>query len=519
MKKALALILAGAMLATLFAACGAGPASTSGGGQVASGGGEGTSAPADKTTLKVGVVEDPGTFAPYNLNMNSHHTTSLVYQSLFRLDSDNQIAPEMATGYEFDGDAALVITLNTGIVDSAGNPFTASDALFSLKLAKDNGAFTLASVDLDNSEVVDDQTLRLALVSMDSSLVSNLCFLAMVTEKAYNDSPDGMVTTPVGTGPYTLVKWTPGTSVTFTYNENYWGEEPAIKDVEYLIISEESQRTTALETGAADIVYNLGTADVEYISSTEGLAVVEVPSVRSCGVFFNCSEQSVCNNTLLRQAIAHAINKEAITTVAFGGYADLADSFFSNKCADYAPEYSFENYYEYDPELAKELLAQSGVPEGTELELIIWSATGLKQAAELIQNMLGEIGLTVKITEYESTLYTDILNASPDQYDLAVNLFLPPSSYSADALFVTNMWTHMPQELNEIYNNYYVEAIATNDMTAYQQLMTECQQSMYEDTPLVTFCHTRYIYGYNSALAVPEFYDLENLDVTALSWN
>ncbi|HJA25328.1 MAG TPA: ABC transporter substrate-binding protein [Candidatus Fournierella merdigallinarum] len=512
MKKALAMILAAAMLVSL-AGCGTAPSGTT------SAGGQSTSGSEAKTTLRVGVVEDPGSFVPYNLNMNSHHTTSLVYQRLFRLDNENQIAPEMAESYEFEGDTALVIKLKSGIVDSAGNPFTASDALFSLRLAKDNGAFTLASVDLDASEVVDESTLRLALLSVDSSLISNLAFLAMVTEKAYNDSPDGMVTTPVGTGPYKLVDWVPGTSVTFTYNENYWGEEPVIKDVEYLIIAEESQRTTALETGTADIVYNLGTADVEYVRGTAGLAVEEVESVRTAGLFFNCSEQSVCNSTKLRQAIAHAINREAITSVAFGGYAELADSFFSNKCADYTSAYSFEDYYAYDVDLAKQLMAESGVPEGTELELIIWSATGLKEAAALVQNMLSEIGLTVKITEYENTLYTDILNSSPDKYDLAVNLFLPPSSYSADGLFVCNMWTHMPEEQNAMYSDYYNQAVVTTDMTAYQQLLTECQQKMYEDTPLVSICHTRYIYGYNSALSVPEFYDLENLDVTAISWN
>ncbi len=520
MKRTLALILSVLLLCTLLTACGQKPAQE----QPAQAQPAADNAPQESTatvkdTIKVGVVSDPASLAPYQTNMNSLQTTSMMYEMLFALDQKNQAYPVLAESYTCEDANHYTIKLHEGIVDSNGNPFTASDALFSLKLALEHGVFSLFCLDMENCVAEDDLTLKLVLASPDRGILSNLSFIPMVTEKAFSESPDEMITTPVATGPYKLVEWIPGSSIKFEYNDKYWGDEPSIKNVEYYIIPEEAQRTTALVTGACDLVYNLATSDVDYIKGTAGLAVEEVPSVRTCGLLINCAENSPCNDVNLRLAIAHATNAEAIRMVAFSGFAQPAESAYSPECTDACDSYKIPDYYKYDLDLAKEYMAKTQVPEGTTLKLVIWSSPGLREAAEQVQSMLKELGLNVSITEYENSLFTDIINSQPDQYDLAVNMFLPPSGYTADAQFVINMWTHMPEELFTKYFGYYSSAIACTEISDIQKIMTECQTELYKDCPLVSFCHTTYIYGYNSELSVPTFVDLENLNIKDIHWN
>ena len=519
MKKHLALFIAVLLLVSCLSGCGNSANSSSTEATPSDTQANDAGQAVENTSVKIGIVEDPGSFAPYNFNMNAQHTTSLVYQRLFRLNSEGEVTPELAESYEMIDATHYVIKLKDGVVDSAGNPFTASDVLFTIGLDQQNGVFSVFSVDVANSSAEDNLTLNLALVFPDSSLMPILSIIPMVTQASFEASPDQMVTTPVGTGPYVLDEWIPGSSAKFSYNENYWGEEPVIKNVEIDIIAEESQRTTALETGAVDIINNVPTSDVEYIKGKDGLLVKEVPSVSSAGLFFDCSEGSIFNDARVRKAVAYAINKEAIIKVAYNGFAETANSFFSSHCNDYIDTYRFDNYYDYDLDAAKSLLAEAGVADGTPIELITWASPGLREAAQQIQNMLDQIGLKVNITEYENTIYTDIISSDPSKYDCALTIVTAPSGNSADALFCVNMWTQMPEDLATKFGGYYNGAVGATDMGTYQSVLTDCFKELYEELPEFSICHTEYVYGYKANLSEPQIYDLEFIDVAALSWN
>ncbi|MBQ6214798.1 MAG: ABC transporter substrate-binding protein [Oscillospiraceae bacterium] len=517
MKKTFIVLLAIAMLIACL--CGCGSASTSANQTAPSQSGTATASEPEetKTSIKIGIIQDPGSLAPYNAIIDAQHSTALIYDKLFMLDGENMLQPCLAESYTIEDGNNIVIKIRDGVKDSAGNPFTASDAVFTLRLAEENGMFFTVAIDAGACEVLDDNSFRMKLHHPDSGLLARLAFVPMVTEKSYQDSPDQMVTTPVGTGPYKLVEWVSGSSMTLTYNENYWGKEPQIKDVTIVYIVDDSQRTTALETGAVDLVYSLPTSDVEHIKNSGIADVASFESVKSSGVIFNANAPSICANLKLRQAISHAINYEAIAAVAYNGYAQTAKELFSPLCSDYTSSFSPAEYFKYDLDLAKELMAESGVPEGTELQLITWPDPGLQQMSVQIQDMLSQIGLKVNITSYENAMFNQII-FDPTKYDIIATVYFPPSGASTDLLDFIMLYCQMDDNMKAKYQDYYSREISELDLPTLQGIVGEMLEEMYVDTPYVTACHLTQQFGYNSGLSGVVLNDAEMLDMSSIAW-
>jgi len=412
-----------ALALSLLAACGGGGASDATGTPT-----DGTPASSDAAAnasaedaqvakeVKVGIATDPANFEvwpAYNAGRNEMIT--LLYQTMICTlpnfeDNTMTVYYILASGYEKIDDTTYEIYVRDGIYDTNGYPFTASDAAFCYETAKAQG--TLAQLNaIDHCEVVDELTFRI--ITNDTLAVGDFEDLLngfyMVTQKSYEESTDGMATTPVGTTGYVLKEYISGSRVVFEATGDYWNSaanesknvadgycyvwETKLDKVTYEIITDTSTMAIALETGAIDISADLSGTDIglfqEGGANADDFSAYAYPE-NMYALSFNTHSGSVMNNYNLRMAIAHCVDSEAILNATYDGVGTTMNAWSYPSYVDYLPEWDNQPYFEYDMALAKEYLEKFYEETGTNantlsMKLLTMSSSTMEKTAEAVQ--------------------------------------------------------------------------------------------------------------------------------------
>ena len=209
----------------------------------------------------------------------------------------------------------------------------------------------------------------------------------------------------VSGGPYKLASFTPGDSIVLEPNPKYWGPKPAYSKVTFRVIPEASSRIAALLAGEVDLITGIPPSELDRINKSGKATAGAVPSIRSVFIKFNTQKAPLKDNKKFRQALNYAIDKESISKSLFNGKADISN------CQVLTPNYFGYNPdlkpYPYDPAKAKALLAESGVPAGTQIEFDVPVGVYLQssEVAQAVASQLEEIGVKAKINEMEFGTY------------------------------------------------------------------------------------------------------------------
>ena len=478
--------------------------------------------------LVIALDGDVGTLAP---NGNAGGISALLwclYDHLWYRDNDGNFNYMLATEHEMIDDTHIAVTIRDDVYDTNGVHFTASDALFSLKVATSgNGSYTgsVRYLDLENSEVVDDTHFILALNQPNVLQLVMIQNINMVTEESYNNSPDGMVTTPVGTGPFKLEEAVMGSSYTMVANEDYWNGAPLLKKITFKTITESSQRINALQTGEIDATF-VAVPDVASALEVPGTKQFVCTVADTTGILFNCDQSRVTSNVELRKAIACAIDAEAIRTVAFNGQGVIPTQFLNPGLSDYEEGWideglKYDNYYAYDVEKAKEHLAASGVPEGTEITVLMNNSEIQTKISQVIQAQLADIGLVVNIQVQDAATFNDTLDTNPELFDIAV---IGYSSSTGAGLGLANLWvgqvnyhhwdwTEEKAQLKELIS----QALVEQDEAKRIDLMRQIGSIINDQLPMYSLYFSTYNYVVNENLEMAVKKDFI-LDFTKIHW-
>lgn len=453
MKKALVLLLA---LMLLVVSC-AKKTDTAG----ASGKAEGSTAAgtegaaAERDSMTIGVSLDVESFIPWLMANDGRQQViyNKIYETLAFLRPDGTREYVLAKSVESNGDNCYRITLYDNIYDSNGNQITASDVVFSYNMCFKTGQLAWGIKYLDHFDIINDYELDMYLnqesaVALD--MVLKTCHI--VDEDSYNASPDGMATTPVGTGPYVLEKYVPGSEVVLK-RRDYWqtdetktatsGLDGSVKTVTYKVISDTSQLALALEMGDIDASINIATADLDTFLNEDRSAKDGYNSVQTLGallfyIAYNCSDNSPLQNQKLRQAISYAIDMETITQNIYGSDGSVAHTNSSVYYNDYDSSLNNHVPYQYNVEKAKELMNEAGYKEGDlTLNLIINTEYNYAQTASLVQAYLKQIGINVNISTYESAMFNTLINDST-AFDMYMNCTMSLNTPGRMGLFDKN---------------------------------------------------------------------------------
>lgn len=375
---------------------------------------------------------DPGNYLPFSSDNSVRETYSLYfYERLFNLYSIESLTPTIASGYERTGEGVYVVKIRENVHDHNGNAIDANDVVFCFQQAIDLGERTSALGDISSVKALDNYTVEFVfepdmLGSFERAMTSS----PIVSRASYEASATGFSSDPVGTGPYYISNWIPGASLTLKKDENYWGRNEGfnnqnVDEIEVKFIAEPAQVAIELETGNVDFAYNVSTKDADYFVGMDGFQVTNVPFAQVRGLGFNCDPSSVCSDVRIRQAISYAIDNAGILQSVYDGKGGVATSLAvpepeAGLVIDYDPAWKEMNPYPYNPEKAKELLAEAGYPNGgLKIKLMSKDMDEYRTTCQIIQANLAAVGIEVEILNYENALY-QTYRYQPDAFDVYI---------------------------------------------------------------------------------------------------
>ena len=453
-KKILALLLV-CVLAVALAACGGsdggdssspgssaapGTSSSAGGsespGSSSSPGGSAGSSSSGRDTLTIAVTADSGTLNPIRLSGDFGAITRCYMENLWDVNEYNEKTWVLATSVDEVADDHWIVHLREGVTFSNGSPFKANDVLFSIKMTAEGGfssAPRVQNVNVEETSVIDDYTVDLVLLSYHISGWTILSDLLIFDEDTYDE--EDFAIHPIGTGPYVVDEYVVNSYVALSSRDDYWGAAPAIPHMEFRVLSEPSQIVNALTVGAIDIG-PVSTDDYEYVQGLSNYTIESRPGTWAA-IYFNMVVGNTFNSLDARNAVSHALDRQVITDLVYNGHATVMNSIVSSAAWDYEPR--FDNASEtysigYDVALAQELADRSGLT-GQTIRVITNGTAPHVMIAEIMQNQLREIGVTVQINNYDVASFMSVVqDPSRTMYEIWVGSVAQVNRIVADPM-------------------------------------------------------------------------------------
>ncbi len=357
-------------------------------------------------TLVYAMAFSGAAFDPCNTVSDWTTTILMTYETLVVYNNETgELEGRLADEWEVVDAQTLTFHLRDGVTFSNGDPLTGEDVLYSWQrcLASVIHSANAAYIDWDNC-IVDGQNLTIKLLKPNAEFIYVLCGIGFsVTSKAYVESvgEEAFKMSPCGTGPYVLADFVQGERITYTRNDSYWGGTPKYATVEIRPVMEEATRSIAFEAGEYDIA-RISTSDsIASLSGREGEGIYVAPTEGSTLYYVNLWDQSdIFSIKANRLAVAHAIDWVALVESIWGEYAMPGSSPLSTASSDYKDL----GVYEYDPELAKQYLAEAGNPDGFNIGIAVGTSGGDLAICEIMQAYLAEVGITLTIDTMDNQL-------------------------------------------------------------------------------------------------------------------
>ena len=500
MKRFLAALLAAALLLSL-AACTGTPAATQSSSPSAAGQTGDQAEGGEPTTLTIPMSSCVTTLnRQFEIMKEGWVMMGPIYDELYIKDV-NETRYYLAESYSVSDDGLQVtVKLKDGPTWHDGEPITADDLVFTLEcnLNTSNGAGYSNVVFVNDQpityEKVDEFTVTITLPAVSASYVELLGHLTLIPEHVFGgdtniaDAEENML--GIGSGPYKVVEFKHNEYLELEKYSDYYGGEPDIDRIVFRIIPDVNAQEVALMNGEVDLMEISSAEAVARYADDPNFTVVTYPEGRVNNLAINKYSPKFEDRRLV-EAIFAALDQQAILDGAYGeGIAEPGNSVLSNKNLFYNSE---NPYYQQDLDKAKSLIAELGA-EGTTLSLLYKNGIFMKETAQIIQQQLKEIGLTVEVTPLESAGYSEKIFSSDGDYDLYL------MGYAAEgdpdnvvAGMFDGTWTqnlYLSEEAAQLWKD---GRAATDDATR-TQIYHQLQQQAYEDMPIYPIAFPNYVF-------------------------
>jgi peptide/nickel transport system substrate-binding protein len=441
------------------------------------------------------VVAQPGdavSLDPHQTNdQPSSRVMRQIYDTLIIQTEDLELEPGLAESWEQLDEFTWEFTLREGVTFHDGSPLTADDAVWTFERLRDPATAAPAAflVDfIERLEVVDERTFRMVTTFEFAPMLTHLAHTAtsILSEAAVTGGgADYGTTVVVGTGPFRFVSWETASQIVLERNEAWWGGDVLPERVVFRPITEGTVRSIELETGGVHIAYALEPRDAQRMEDQPRIVLHPVETLATSYIGFN-AQRAPFDDVRVRQAINHALDAQTIVEVVYEGQGIPASSPISPQV--FGAHEDLEPYT-YDPERARELLAEAGYPTGFSTTLWTNDNPLRIQIAEIAQAQLAEIGVQVDVQVLEwSTYLAETAAGNHDMFILGWVSVTADADYGLYALFHSSQfgdagnrtfWSHpRVDELLDLGRT-------TTDPDVRMQYYREAQEIIAEEAPWI----------------------------------
>ena len=389
-KRLMSLLLLAGLLCAVLTGCGDGSAEET---------------PEDRAAanaITVGIAQDlDDSLDPHKtVKAGTREVMFNVFEGLMKPTPDGDLTPAIAENYTVSEDhKTYTFTLREGVKFHNGDTVTAEDVVYSINrcaAATETGIVQVEAFSvIEAVEAVDERTVTITISEPSNEFISYLTTAVLPADYTEQD------TAPVGTGPFRFVSRTAQDSIVLERFEDYWGTPAQLDKVTLKIIENADSLMMSLQSGAIDLCSHLTSTQVDQLGDDFTVAEGTMNLVQA--LYLN-NAVAPFDDVRVRQALSYAVDKQGIIDLAFDGYGSPIGSSMYPAFGKYFDE-DLTDYYEYNPEKAKELLAQAGYPDGFEMTITVPSNyKPHMDTAEVLVQQLAAVGVTATIlpVEWES---------------------------------------------------------------------------------------------------------------------
>ena len=500
-KKGFTLLL-GTLLAVSLIGCGS---SADGTGSTA--GGSGTA-----NIVNIGVTGSLVSFNPFVMDMSemNHYSSGLMFLPLVELDQNLNFVPMLADSITTEDNLTFTVHIDDAATWSDGTPVTAADVEYTVRRlcspvvanpymmyyvfegVDDETGFVEENADsVAGIRIVDDKTITftvkspMSLISFENGYARYMHILpkhviekfseAELTTNEWFSHPD------VVSGPYMVTDFDPEHYVSYTANTKYFKGAPKIEKLNFKIV-EGSQILAGLKSGEIDVTHptmsNIPETDYESVEALPNVTVTYAKPVTHQSVFIQTKN---IPDARVRQALVYAIDRQKIVDDLLKGHGEVIDGFVSS-----ASPYFDDSItpISYDPEKAKELLAEAGWDGSQTLRFFVNSGDGtFVNAAQVMAAQWAQVGIKVEVQTVD--LATLMSMAGGTDYDLfAVQYTYPPIDPSVDIAWLLggeDSWTGYS---NSAIDDALAQVGSTDDTASLKELYSIIDKQTQEDVPM-----------------------------------
>ena len=483
-------------------------------------------APVQAETLRMASQGDATSLDPHSHNESfTNYFLANIYEGLVARDKNFEIAGQLATNWEQVDATTWRFTLRDEVTFHDGSAFAADDVVFSMDRAlaeTSNFKHVLASV--DSYSAVDDMTVEIVTSAPNPILLNDLLDL-MILDKQWAEANGAeepinlqaeeksfSATNANGTGPFTVVSRAQGEKTTLAAYDGYWGETGNVTDVVFTPINNAATLVSALLSGEVDLVMPLPLQDIARVENGAGVKVVSSAEARTMYIGMDqwrdqIIESPVEGNPFLdlrvRQAIAHAVDAQAIIDRVMQGQATLATQYVMDKVNGYNPDLT---RLDYNVDTAKSLLAEAGYPDGFEVTMDCSTDRYVNdgQICQATVSLLARVGIKVNlIAQPKAQFFPKVV--APDFGTSFFLLSWTPSTMDSLNVFQNVLGTRDLDNGRGAWNisgcsvpeadALAAEAAVTMDAAAREKMLQDAMALMVEDVCLVPLHVQQLVWG------------------------
>jgi peptide/nickel transport system substrate-binding protein len=474
--------------------------------------------PAVATELRLGLAVEPDSIDPHFHNFGGNKgLMPNLFEALTSMDAQDHLTPNLATSWRLIDDATWEFKLRPNVTFSDGLPLTASDVAFTIERVP-NVPTTVTDMSeyvkaIARVEVVDSHTVRFHTKGPFPLAPEYLSAIGVVSRAHGEGATTSDYNTgkaAIGTGPFRFVAWARGDKITLARNETWWGVHPAWDNVTIRYIKNPASRLAALLANDVDLIDQLSVQDIARVKSDSRFTVASGLSDDIIGFVFDKQErpspkiagndgaplqENPFRDRRVREAVNLGIDRIAIRDRIMNGQSDPDNQYMKPGQYGYDPTLP---PVRFDPQRAKQLLAEAGYPDGFKLTVSCQNDRFVNDATicQTIAQMLTRVGIATtpevmphavwvpKANKHEFSLFTYFWTIdTPEPSIMLISQLATPDAARGRGAFNRGVYS------NPEFDTVLDQALVTLDRDAREALLIKATDVAFGDYALAPLHH------------------------------